>query len=69
MTARETKRAMERNPSQWLIPYMEFVDDFRRTKLSSDIKEPIESAIEKFDAMLASTIEYLCHELGLTVPG
>lgn len=68
MTARETKQAMERNPSQWLIPYMEFVDDFRRSKLSSEIKDPIDSGSEKLDAILASTVEYLCHELGLTVP-
>ena len=68
MTARETKQKLELNPSQWLIPFMEFVDDFRRTKSEAEIKEPIEPGNERFDALLASTIEYLCHELGLEPP-
>ena len=69
MTIRETQLAIESNSSQWLIPFMEFVDDFRRTKLTSEIEEPIKLGNEKFDALLASTVEYLCQELRLKVPG
>ena len=68
MTAREIKHRIESNPSQWLIPFMEFVDDFRRTKSASEIIDPIEPGNERFDALLASTIEYLCHELSLNPP-
>ncbi|MCP4396863.1 MAG: hypothetical protein GY801_06135 [bacterium] len=68
MTIQETKTAMKTNPEHWLIPFMNFVDHFRRTRRLDDICEPFECDDERWDALLASTIEYLCHEQGLDVP-
>lgn len=47
---------------------MEFVDDFRRTRDYSLIERPFELGNEKFDSLLASTIEYLCDEMGIEFP-
>jgi hypothetical protein len=47
---------------------MDFVDDFRYTKNPSLIAEPIQPADQPIDALLASTAEYLCDEMGLEVP-
>lgn len=68
MTIRETKQHIEQDPQYWLIPFMEFVDDFRRYRDLSLITQPFERSDEHFDAMLASTIEYLCDELHLEPP-
>ena len=42
MTIRETKHHIEQNPEYWLIPFMEFVDDFRRYRDLSLIRQPFE---------------------------
>lgn len=68
MTIRETKQHIEQDPQYWLIPFMEFVDDFRRYRDLSLVKQPFKLTDERFDAMLASTIEYLCDELHLESP-
>ena len=68
MTIRETKHHMEQDPEYWLIPFMEFVDDFRRDRNFSLIQEPFELTDERFDALLASTVEYLCDEINLEPP-
>jgi hypothetical protein len=47
---------------------MDFADDFRYYKDPTAIAEPIDLTNERFDALLASTAEYLCDELGLDVP-
>lgn len=52
----------------WLIPFMEFVDDFRRSKDVTLVSTPFESQGGNFDALLASTGEYLCNELNLKIP-
>ncbi|MFZ5570211.1 MAG: hypothetical protein ACOZF0_07395 [Thermodesulfobacteriota bacterium] len=67
-TIQETKNAMVENGDNWRIPFMEFVDDFRRTHDCSLIEKPFELGDEKFDSLLASTAEYLCDEMGLEVP-
>jgi len=67
-TIQETKKAMLENGENWLIPFMEFVDDFRRTRDTSLIIKPFKFNNEKFDSLLSSTIEYLCDELGLECP-
>lgn len=47
---------------------MEFVDDFRRTRDQSLIEKPFSLSDENIDSLLASTIEYLCHETGVETP-
>jgi len=47
---------------------MDFVDEFRRDKDMSIFREPFELDNERFDALLASTIEELCDEMGLEPP-
>jgi len=48
---------------------MEFVDDFRRTHDRALFEKTFDFNDEKFDSLLlASTIEYLCDEMGLESP-
>ena len=47
---------------------MDFVDDFRYYKDAEMIAESFELTDEKIDALLASTVEYLCDELKITPP-
>ena len=47
---------------------MEFVDDLRRTKDTSLIEKPFGVTHDNIDSLLASTIEYLCYELGVEIP-
>ena len=64
----ELKQQLVLDSENWEIPFMEFVDDLRRTKDKSLIIEPFEKSNDKFDALIASTIEYLCNELKLETP-
>jgi len=64
----ETKLEMIEAKEQWFIPFMNFVDDFRYHKDINAISKPFELSNEKFDALLASTIEYLCNELHINTP-
>jgi len=68
ITAVQTKYEMERDPKWWKIPLMDFVDDFRFHKDMAAIAEPFELNDERKDAVLASIIETLCDELGITIP-
>jgi len=68
VTIRETNRLIQQNPDQWLIPFMDFVDSFRKHHDVALIQEPFESNNERFDAILASMVEYLCDELRLEAP-
>lgn len=56
------------DPQHWVIHLMDFVDDFRFWKDLRAIETPFEYSHERFDALLASTAEYLCKELGLQSP-
>ncbi len=67
-TIQEVKFAMLKSREDWRIPFMEFVDDLRRTRDQSLIKKPFTLGGENFDSLLASTIEYLCDELGIETP-
>lgn len=67
-TILEVKNQIRKNPTNWEIPFMEFVDDFRRHRAIDLIEEPFENDDDQFDALLASTVEYLCHETGVNVP-
>jgi hypothetical protein len=67
-TINETKAAMLEYGEHWRIPFMEFVDDFRRLKDLRLIEKPFALGDERFDSLLASAIEHLCAELDLETP-
>jgi hypothetical protein len=67
-TIRETKERMLAMPDHWQVPFMDFVDDFRRNKDMSLLTTPFVMDHERWDALLASTVEYLCQEQGLETP-
>ncbi|MBF0102980.1 MAG: hypothetical protein HQK77_18950 [Desulfobacterales bacterium] len=61
---------IKRNNAQrdWLIPFMNFVDMFRYYKDISIVREPLILNHNRFDALLAATTCYLCHEIGFEIP-
>ncbi len=67
-TVEDTKQAMLENKEYWQIPYMEFVDDFRYYQDPSLIEKPFSLNDDRFDSLLASTIEYLCDEMNIDIP-
>ena len=67
-TVKDTRIAMLEYGDNWRIPFMEFVDDFRRLKDPGLIEEAFEFNNDIFDPLLASTIEYLCDESGIEAP-
>jgi len=68
ITAVQTKKEMERDPKWWKIPLMDFVDDCRYHKDPAAIVDPFDLSDERKDAVLASVIETLCDELGISIP-
>jgi hypothetical protein len=68
MTLTETKRQIERDPRNWCVHLMDFVDDFRRCKDPHALEEPLALSDQRLDALLASTAEALCDEAGITPP-
>ncbi len=68
ITAIQTKQEMESDPQWWKIPLMNFVDDFRFHGDLAAIAEPFMLNDERKDAVLASTIETLCDEMGFLIP-
>src|SRR6266571_5424460 len=68
ITLKQTKEKIEADPKWWCIHLMNFVDDFRWYKDARAVSEPFEFSHENTDALLASTAEALCDELGLTPP-
>jgi lipopolysaccharide biosynthesis regulator YciM len=68
MTIQEAKTAMLKNGKNWRIPFMDFVDDFRRTRDHRLIEKPLYLTDDRFDSLLASTVEYLCDEMGIETP-
>jgi len=67
-TVQEVKTAILEYGQDWRIPFMEFVDDFRRTRNHHLIEKPFSLNDENVDSLLASTVEYLCDELGVETP-
>jgi len=65
---RKIKADVINNPEWWFVPFMDFVDDFRRDKDTSFLQKPFTLDNERIDALLASTVEYLCDEMGLNIP-
>jgi len=68
ITLLETKRRMEQEPQWWEIHLANFIDDFRRCQDPSALAAPFRGDNERIDAVLASTAESLCDELGLRAP-
>ncbi len=58
-TVQEAKEAMVENGENWRIPFMEFVDDLRRTRNHDLIETPFPLGNERFDSLLASTSRIL----------
>lgn len=66
---RRSKKAMLADPDNWRIPFFDFVDDFRYCRnVRTMMPRRIKLDNPRFDAMLASTVEYLCDELHLKTP-
>lgn len=68
ITLKETREQIERDPQHWCVHLMDFVDDFRYYKNPQAVAEPFVAGDPRMDAVLASTAEALCDELGLTPP-
>ena len=68
MTLREVREQINSDPKHWRIYLMDFVDDFRRHKDRRAVVEPFTLMEGKMDALLASTAESLCDELGMEAP-
>lgn len=68
ITLRETKRKIQADPNNWVIHLMDFVDDFRYYKDRQAVAAPFLQTDDQMDALLASTAQYLCDELGMETP-
>jgi hypothetical protein len=68
ITIKETKEKMIADECWWKIHFYDFVDDFRFRKDLAAIGEPFTFDNNRFDALLASTVENLCGELNLKIP-
>jgi hypothetical protein len=68
ITLKETKEKMEGEPQWWEIHFANFLDDFRYHKDPRAIAEPFELGNLRVDALLASTAESLCDEVGIDPP-
>ena len=68
ITLLETKKNIISDQKNWSIYLMDFVDDFRYYKNPDVIEQSFDLNNEKFDALLASTVMYLCDELNLECP-
>lgn len=68
-TLDEIKSAMIAGGEHWYVPFMDFVDDFRRTKDHVELfNAPLKLDSPRYDALLASTVECLCDEQGVEAP-
>lgn len=67
-TLNELRDAMMDAKENWLIHFMDFVDEFRRTDGEALKSEPLQPKNERYDALLASTVECLCHEIRIDPP-
>lgn len=68
LTLQEVKEQIEVDPQNWVVYLMDFVDDFRYYRQITAIAEPFVLTNPKIDALLASSTEYLCAELGIEIP-
>ncbi len=68
MTVKDLKLHIRKDPGNWQVYLMDFVDDFRYYRDSAMIATPCKATDNKLDGLIASTIEYLCDELKMKVP-
>ncbi len=68
ITIKQTKEKMSADAQWWKIYFYDFVDDFRYRKNLKAVAEPFAVDDDKFDALLASTVETLCREMNLPTP-
>lgn len=68
ITLKETKQKINLEPQLWLDHLMSFVHNFRNEKDVGAVGEPFVYGDDRVDAILASTAEYLCDELGEEPP-
>lgn len=68
ITIKETKAKMNADERWWKIHFYDFVDDFRFHKNLQAVSESFVYDNDKFDALLASTVESLCQEMDLQTP-
>src|SRR5690242_14903282 len=67
-TLKRTKAEIQREPQWWCVHLMNFVDDFRRHRRPVAMTESFEITDRRIDALLASTAESLCDEIGIEPP-
>lgn len=68
ITVKETKEKISADGRWWKVYFYDFVDDFRYHKDLAAVAEAFPLSDNKFDALLASTVESLCKELDLETP-
>lgn len=68
ITIKETKEKISADKKWWKVYFYDFVDDFRYHRNLAAVSEPFIFENDKFDALLASTIETLCEEFNLQIP-
>ncbi len=64
------KADMLKNKKHWLIPFFNFVDDFRYSRGDAALffPETLRLSHPRYDALLASTVEALCAEMRRKAP-
>lgn len=68
ITIKETKEKISADERWWKLYFYDFVDDFRFHKNLEAVSEAFTFDNNKFDALLASTVEALCKEMDLETP-
>jgi hypothetical protein len=68
ITIGETRDKIAADPESWKLPFYDFVDDFRCHREMSALDGGFTSYDAQFDALLASTVEALCSEMGKEAP-
>jgi hypothetical protein len=68
ITLREVRDQIAANPDGWRNYLMDFTMDFRRRKDLRAVAEPFDLSDRRLDALLASTAETLCDEIGSAPP-
>ena len=67
-TLKDVLGQVSAEPDHWLVPFMDFVDAFRATKDPAAVAEPFDGPADRWAALLASTADYLCREVGVEPP-
>jgi hypothetical protein len=68
MTLHDLEKLIRMDPAHGMVTLMDFVDDFRYYKDPAVLKHTFHTGDERWDALIASTVDYLCRELKITAP-